>query len=154
MTLAENLWRFSLSVYARPGVAPRCLQLQDQWGANVNLVLWLLWLETRGQTADAALIARAETELADWDKHIVQPLRQLRRQVRARFALEEIAIGETYQQLKASELQAERVEQEILAALVKQSPGANALPVGTNLRVYLNRLGLPLADQQALLKVF
>jgi uncharacterized protein (TIGR02444 family) len=38
----DPFWRFSLDLYGRPGVAPACLALQDEAGADVNLVLYLL----------------------------------------------------------------------------------------------------------------
>lgn len=154
MQLVDDLWAFSLAVYARPDVAPRCLALQDQRGANVNILLWLLWLESRGHLADPALIARAEVELAEWETHLLQPLRQLRRELRTRFALERAAVAASYQKLKAAELQAERVEQEMLAALIEPQQGIKALPVGTNLGVYLHHLKVPLSEQQALLNLF
>ncbi|MGE4220898.1 MAG: TIGR02444 family protein, partial [Alphaproteobacteria bacterium] len=37
------LWPFSLSVYARPGVAEACLALQARRGLDVNLLLWCGW---------------------------------------------------------------------------------------------------------------
>jgi len=37
-------WRFSLRFYSRPGVAAACLALQDEAGADVNLMLFLLFL--------------------------------------------------------------------------------------------------------------
>lgn len=153
MRLADELWTFSLALYARPEVAKRCLALQDHWGANVNVLLWLLWLESCGQVVDPALIARADIELAEWDTLLLQPLRQLRRALRTRFALEQPAVEASYQQLKAAELQAERVEQEMLAALLEPPRGIKALPVGTNLGVYFQRLNVPLSDQQALLSL-
>lgn len=151
MELADDLWAFSLALYARPEVAPCCLALQDQWGANVNVLLWLLWLETRGQAAAPALIARAEGELAEWDTHLLQPLRQLRRELSARFTRDQTAVEASYQQIKAAELQAERVEQEMLAVLVEPPKAIQSLPVGTNVSIYLDRLGVPLATQQAFL---
>jgi uncharacterized protein (TIGR02444 family) len=41
---AESFWRFSLMVYARPGVAEALIGLQDRAGHNVNLILFGLWL--------------------------------------------------------------------------------------------------------------
>lgn len=41
----ENpFWRFSCAVYAAPGVAQACLELQDTHGADVNLLLLAAWL--------------------------------------------------------------------------------------------------------------
>jgi uncharacterized protein (TIGR02444 family) len=76
---AEAFWRFSLMVYARPGVAEALIGLQDRAGHNVNLVLFGLWLavcERRG--LDAAALARARAAIAGLDGEVVRPLRRLR----------------------------------------------------------------------------
>ncbi len=44
----DPLWRFALDLYARAGVAPACLTLQDDAGADVTLVLYLLWCAMTG----------------------------------------------------------------------------------------------------------
>ena len=52
MTMAEPssssdqgspFWRFSLQLYRLPGVAEACIELQEKCGADVNLLLFLLW---------------------------------------------------------------------------------------------------------------
>jgi len=150
MSLAADLWQFSLTVYARPGVAKQCLYLQDEWDANINIILWLLWLEQQDVQVNAEAIAIAETATAAWRTTLVKPLRQLRRQLASEFAVAEELIGTIYRQLKTAELQAEQVEQELLADL-HIGVQFRALPQGTNLAIYLNRLQVPAIDQQRLL---
>jgi uncharacterized protein (TIGR02444 family) len=41
-TVGAAFWRFSLALYARPGVAAALLGLQDRAGRDVNLVLYTL----------------------------------------------------------------------------------------------------------------
>ena len=36
-------WQFSLRFYRLPGVAEACIELQEQAGVDVNLLLFLLW---------------------------------------------------------------------------------------------------------------
>lgn len=74
-------WRFSLALYARPGVADALIALQDRAGLDVNLILFGLWAGARhglqlGGDGFAAA-AEAVTEL----NGIVRSLRALRRQV-------------------------------------------------------------------------
>ena len=77
---AEAFWRFSLMVYARPGVADALIYLQDNGGHNVNLILYGLWLGLCGATRlDAAALSRAKAAMARLDRDIVTPLRRLRR---------------------------------------------------------------------------
>ena len=75
---AESFWRFSLMVYARPGVAEALIRLQDRGGHNVNLILFGLWLGIcEGLRLGAGQLARAETAIARLDSDIVMPLRRL-----------------------------------------------------------------------------
>jgi uncharacterized protein (TIGR02444 family) len=77
---AEAFWRFSLMVYARPGVADALIGLQDRAGYNVNLVLFGLWLGLGvGDVLDAAGLAHAKAAMEGFDRDIVGPLRRVRR---------------------------------------------------------------------------
>ena len=81
---AEGFWRFSLMVYARPGVAEALIALQDRGGHNVNLMLFALWLGLSEATAlDPAGLARAKAAIAGIDRDVVAPLRRLRRALKA-----------------------------------------------------------------------
>ena len=40
----EEFWRFALGFYARPGVAPACLELQDRHGKDVLIALYCCWV--------------------------------------------------------------------------------------------------------------
>src|SRR5260370_42507163 len=41
---ATALWRFSLAVYLRAGVAPECLDVQERFGVDVKLLLFCAYL--------------------------------------------------------------------------------------------------------------
>ncbi|MGC2412860.1 MAG: TIGR02444 family protein, partial [Stellaceae bacterium] len=43
----EAFWRFSLALYARPGVAEALIALQDRAALEVNLILFGLWFGAR-----------------------------------------------------------------------------------------------------------
>ena len=76
---AEGLWRFSLMVYAKPGVADALIRLQDRGGHNVNLMLYALWLGLcEGLRLDAAALARAKAAIKRLHRDVVMPLRKLR----------------------------------------------------------------------------
>jgi uncharacterized protein (TIGR02444 family) len=77
----EALWRFSLALYVRPGVAAALLALQDRAGRNVNLLLFALWLGAAcGIRLDASNLAVAQAAIAEIDAGVVQTLRRLRRE--------------------------------------------------------------------------
>jgi uncharacterized protein (TIGR02444 family) len=75
-------WRFSLALYARPGVADALIALQDRAGLDVNLILFGLWVGARHGhelgTEGFAAAAEAVAELNGAVRHI----RALRRRLR------------------------------------------------------------------------
>jgi len=78
----EAFWRFSLALYARPGVADALIALQDRAGRDINLILYALWLGVRGVTLDTAALTAAAAAIAPIDAAAVAPLRRLRRRLR------------------------------------------------------------------------
>jgi uncharacterized protein (TIGR02444 family) len=110
-----SFWSFSLAFYARPGVAELCLDLQDGFGVDVNMLLYLLWQATRRRRLDAGEVGRVAALVADWRQHVVLPLRQTRRFLKTPApswpAAEAHALRE---RVKAAELQAERLQQETM----------------------------------------
>lgn len=83
MAAGEAFWRFSLALYARPGVAAALITLQDRTGRNVNLMLYALWLGARGIQLDAAHLDAAAAAMAPLDAAVVAPLRRLRRRLKS-----------------------------------------------------------------------
>src|SRR5438067_8224725 len=80
----EAFWRFSLALYARPGVAEALIGLQDRAGCDVNLILFALWAgAVRRVRLDAAALAGAEAAVGDLRGGIVERLRALRRRLKA-----------------------------------------------------------------------
>jgi uncharacterized protein (TIGR02444 family) len=104
--MSSDLWSFSLATYARTGVEDACLQLQTA-GANVCLLLCGLWLEQRGVTCDEQRISELQALTGPWDIEVVQPLRTLRMQWKAR-AVDDAVLKGMREQIKSLELEAER----------------------------------------------
>jgi uncharacterized protein (TIGR02444 family) len=109
----EEFWRFALALYAKPGVAPACLALQDRHGKDVLIALFGCWLGASGRgRLDVAALARAEAVARPWRQQVVEPLR------RTRHALKGIeGADELYSRMKKIELDAERVAMQRLAPL-------------------------------------
>ncbi|MEN3975302.1 TIGR02444 family protein [Emcibacter sp. SYSU 3D8] len=128
MSPAGTFWCFSLSVYGAPGVEAACLDLQDRFGADVNLVLYCLWIgrALTPQALDAALEAAAPIQT------YIQPLRDMRRSLPK-------DDGGARDAVKRAELAAEKLEQDALEALGEgAAPDANLARL--NLRLYAGRL--------------
>lgn len=114
----DDLWSFSLAVYDAPGVAEACLTAQDAHGQDVNLILWAAWLGWRGHMLTLAELEAAQAATTPWREEVVTPLRTLRRRLKtgplpapdpASLALRE--------RIKAAELDAERLQQSLLAQI-------------------------------------
>ncbi len=117
-------WAFSLAVYARPGVPPACLALQDRRGIDVNLLLFAAWAGMGcGVALTAERLAAADSAVAGWRREVVQPLRAIRRRAKG----EDEAL---YRRMKAAELEAERVQQDRLFAVSGLEPQVGRDEVG------------------------
>src|SRR3954471_6672497 len=79
MQNSSPFWDFSLGFYARSGVADICLDLQDRFGADVNVVLYLLWQAQRRRRLTSMEIEKLIALISDWQLNVVRPLRGVRR---------------------------------------------------------------------------
>ncbi|MBB6520442.1 TIGR02444 family protein [Pseudoteredinibacter isoporae] len=105
----ENLfWQFSLGFYGEAGVADALLELQDQHGCQVNMLLWCLWLGKQQHRLSTEVLSEALLLLDEHQVEYLLPMRDLRRQLKNHPELE------LYQQAKALELAMERWEQDRL----------------------------------------
>jgi len=104
--MSSDLWSFSLTTYARPGVEQACLQLQAA-GANVCLLLCGLWLDQRKVECSDQRLQQLRRVAEDWDADVVQPLRALRTQWKA-VAAKDADLDALREKVKALELEAEQ----------------------------------------------
>jgi uncharacterized protein (TIGR02444 family) len=151
--VAAQFWRFSLALYALPGVPPACLVLQDEYGRDVNLALYCCWLGAsgRGRLTQAALDA-ADQAVALWRHEVIEVLRQARRAIKAAALPESEGV---YAKAKAVELEAERLLQRRLAALAPEADPARPVAVRlgdafANLALYIG--GAPAGSIRAALE--
>src|SRR5258705_1514465 len=120
-------WRFSLRFYSRPSVAAACLALQDEAGADVNLMLFLLFLAEHKRQVTTDDIARLDGAVRSWRDSVVKPLRALRRVLKTGIGEIPIAVSETFRgQIKRLELESEQIEQHVLEACEPAGIGVSA----------------------------
>lgn len=113
-SLAARYWDYSLDAYAQAGVQTLCLQLQRDYRANVNLLLFAGFVGSSGMKLVAENWSNFRLLLAPINRRYTQRIRRLRERAQ-QFASSHIPANECYQQLKALELRAERIEQLIVA---------------------------------------
>jgi uncharacterized protein (TIGR02444 family) len=118
-------WRFSLRFYARSKVSAACLVLQDETGADVNLLLFLLFLAEHQREVNAADILEIDRAVASWRNAVVQPLRALRRVLKTGIGEISVTVSETFRgQIKRLELESEHIEQSVLECFSANVVGA------------------------------
>jgi uncharacterized protein (TIGR02444 family) len=122
-------WRFSLQFYRLPGVAEACIKLQEESGVDVNLLLFLLWHAARQRVLSRAEVEGLEHKIAAWRNLTVIPLRAVRRALKTPPGLVDAGTAEAFRtRIKAVELEAERLQQEAMYALVRASLLGAAAP--------------------------
>jgi uncharacterized protein (TIGR02444 family) len=116
--MGSPFWNFSVAVYGAGAVQDECLDLQDQFGLDVNLILLCAFLgAVHGVTLISDDIAAARREVEQWQKQIVRPLRAARRSLKAAEltnAQDAAVATQLRAQVKAAELESEHIEQMML----------------------------------------
>ena len=117
-------WDFSVSIYGRPGVADACLFLQDRYGLDVNVMLFCVWVGSTGRgPLEVHEIDACVSRSSDWRKRVIEPLRQIRRACRDKpLGVPEFLLQVFRASMHDVELDAEHVEQLVLAELVPTMP--------------------------------
>ncbi len=113
-------WPFSLALYARSGVADACLRLQDEAGADVNMLLLGFWRAENGLAGWApGEIERAQSAVAPVNA-VLAPYRQARRALKRLGEIDSAATG-LYDEAKRLELRLEEIAQAYLVPLARYS---------------------------------
>ncbi|KAB2912325.1 MAG: TIGR02444 family protein [Hyphomicrobiaceae bacterium] len=129
LDLDNAFWRFSLKVYAAPGVEAECLALQQAYDIDVNVLLFGAWLGAeRRERLDATGLDRARSAVCAWQETVVKPLRSARRAIKAAAGSAEPAAGLLRPAVARAEIDAERIEQALLFA---QAPAASPTASGS-----------------------
>jgi len=112
-----SLWNFATERYAREGVAPLCLRLQDEYGFDVNLLLFCCWYGAHYGAVDSTLMQSLFDYSRDWNNNAVQPVRETRNWLRALIENsqgDEALLGQLREKVKEVELECERHQLEAL----------------------------------------
>ncbi|KKO44622.1 hypothetical protein WG68_15120 [Arsukibacterium ikkense] len=107
----QQLWQFSLALY--PKVQQLCLDWQDSFGLNVNLLLLLCYLEQQQCSLNGQQLEQLAAKLVSFSRQFTQPLRQLRRHS-SNASLPAAQQQQLMQTLLQAELSLEQLEQQLL----------------------------------------
>jgi len=142
----NDFWQFSLALYGQPDVARECLELQDKFGLNINLLLFCAWLGRRGVVLGRDDLEGASRLIASWHDHVVHPLRGVRRQMK----LHQDDVSALRAEVQRIEIEAEQVEQAMLfdyAQRITSRSGNDA--VTRNVNEYLAIMSSKASDHGA-----
>ncbi len=115
----DSFWEFSTQHYHR--IEPLCLRLQDDAGFEINSLLWVMWCVHTRRDPAPALADAARLALA-WSIS-VRGLREARRALKTPpDAFDTAATHALRTQVKACELEAERLLQQALETLTRGLP--------------------------------
>ena len=149
---ADGFWDFSLNIYAAKGVASECFALQDEYGADVNVLLFCAYLGVRGIELAPKDIGAIIAVTRPWYEAIVKSLRTARRAgksfVEAPSFPERKSATSLRTKVKALELAAERIEHSLLESWATDRLRApmrreRGSAVAKNITLYLRYLRVP-----------
>lgn len=111
--------RFAVNLYTGGEVGPACLQLQDRYGLDVNLVLFAAFLGAVGRRKlNSADITLARCRVDAWHRDVVGGLRTIRRGLKAGPApAPSAATAELRKKVQQIEIAAELIELDELAQM-------------------------------------
>lgn len=138
----SQFWDYSVARYGQKEVAPLCLDLQDNYGVNVNLLLFMCWCIEHQTVVNFFQFQTLKNGIADSEAQLHQH-RSERRQAKTN------CDDDTYNALKAQELLLERAQQKIIVEQAKQLeliflPQGECEPAPMNASVvgFINAYGL------------
>lgn len=114
----KALRTYARALYERPGVREHLLALQDDEGADINLVLFCCYRAiVKNHALDIETLKRLIAHVADWREHILLPTRAFRRQIKHTM-LKDQSLSVVYGAMLVSEIEAEYVQQAMLVQCV------------------------------------
>jgi uncharacterized protein (TIGR02444 family) len=141
----SELWSFSNQTYKLPEVEGACLELQNNFDADINIILYCLWVAEKGikLTAEDVMVLIQTT--LPWQKSILKPLRDARKMMKQHIiAMPSELLDLTVSNLGEMELNAEHMSQLALEKIIDIEEEANMEPAvdcaTLNTSTYLQQL--------------
>jgi uncharacterized protein (TIGR02444 family) len=135
----RQAWSRMVALYGVPGIGALCLSLQEAFDADVPVLLFLALADAAGEGLQPSDAERLTAAALEWRALAVVPLRRIRVALKDRAATPELQAFRSA--IKASELEAERIEVSRLAAMFEPLSGPAGLAPA-----YLSRIGVPPAE--------
>ena len=135
-SLDNPFWLYSIEQYKKPGCAEFLLDAQDRYHFDINILLFIGWLNSHNKTFQDDLALNA---VHDWQASKFRPIRALRRKAKP------LQNKPFYQALKDLELTAERAQQDMLFKISRRWPKSSQTGIDgfkVSVKAYANKVGL------------
>ena len=137
-----GFWDFSLKVYADADTARACLDLQNRFDFDVNLLLFCLYAGSHGRRLSTDDLRQLDETVRPWRSQVVHPLRAVRAWIKS--AASGSAADAVRRQVLAAELAAEHHQQVLMERALPIAPGGmDREASAANLCGYATALGRP-----------
>lgn len=145
------LWEFANRIYSKPEIESLSLELQDQYGANVNILLWACWLESEEIKIPQVCLNDVVQIIDDVSHETVDKLREVRRALKnSNYFTKVQALG-----IKKHILNAELVVEKVLLQRLQdltcrflETTSVGPDEVALDLSCYLQKLNVPEAEEK------
>tara|TARA_S200000501_G_scaffold134620_1_gene127436 strand:+ start:219 stop:740 length:522 start_codon:yes stop_codon:yes gene_type:complete len=143
-----EFWNYSLRFYDDPETEEAFIDAQNRLGADVNLILYLLFRAQGGHRLDFDDIKTAENSVNSWRSGVIQPLREIRRNLKnSPHSLSEKDQAKIRCEIKNLEIKTEKFQQQHLENLnLKGRPAAPHNAAQDNLAAYAQILSAAASD--------
>jgi len=109
----NDFWQFACALYAKPEQQQTLLALQNQQGKNVNLCLFLLYLDSLKLSINAEQLSVLIDSVNEFDTQALKPLRATRKYLKAnQHTISDYA--KIREELLSAELKLEKQQQQML----------------------------------------
>lgn len=142
---------YSIALYGREMVEESCLRLQDEYGLDVNAVLFCYWFGTRHGVIGEDLWTRIDETSSQWQGRLIRPLREARRWLKQPGFEPGPELQKLRERIKEDEIAAEllqqRMMQEACAEFVNSATAGAAEAARRNAEALLERRGIAIDDE-------
>ena len=152
----ETLIQFAFRVYAEPKVEQLCLKLQNEYHANVNILLWACWLQNRSIQLEASWLDDVLISVDTLSQLTVGRLQEVRRVIKDSSGFTRVQAKMLNKHILSAELTAEKIFLQRLEDMTYRFLESQQSPLEIDIELirpeyYLSFLHIPNAFERAAL---
>lgn len=149
LEIKSNLLTYAVGFYAQEPIKQKCLELQDVYGANVNTILWLCWLDSNRLHIPPAVLDEAVAIVGGINQELLSGLRELRTKLIASSSFTRVQEQLVRKHILAAELAIEKVLLQRLQDLTSRQNPVGPEEECLSLFDYLDRFAIERSGEVA-----